>query len=582
MSHRSASLRELFEMWFILRFRREALLLLAPKPLLIAAMFCGAGALADETPPPPHERRGDPPAPPRVLRYSPIADRKLRTRDTFVSMQVNTNADGLNVVGDAANETSLARDPVRPNRLAIGWRQFDSLSSSFREAGFAWSRDGGHTWTNGGVLAEGEFRTDPVLDFDLNSNLYYHSLFGTGLRDCDVYKSVDGGRTWGPPVRAGGGDKNWLVVDRSGGIGDGNVYTMWRHDFSCCGLNTFNRSIDTGLTFSPPVPVPNRPTMVTMAVGPEGELYVAGVNIQNRSQFFVVKSLSARDPTVPIAFEQAVTVPMNGTLTFNTETGPNPDGLLGQPWIAVDHSEGAARGNVYVLTSLDPTGADPQDVHFVRSTDGGATWSQPVRVNDTTAAGTWQWFGTLGIAPSGRLDVVWCDTAASGQLNLSEIRYSFSADAGLSWSPSVPITQIFDSQVGWPNQRKIGDYYQLVSDDVGASLAYAATFNGEQDVYFLRIGDYDCNGNGVGDQTDILLRRSFDLNEDGVPDECQCLGDLNADLRVDLEDLSAVLAVFGSVHGDPEFDPTRDADDDGQIGLSDLAIVLSGFGLPCP
>jgi hypothetical protein len=168
---------------------------------------------------------------------------------------------------------------------------------------------------------------------------------------------------------------------------------MWRHDFSCCGLNTFNRSIDTGLTFSPPVPVPNRPTMVTMAVGPEGEVYVAGVNIQNRSQFFVVKSLSARDPTVPIAFEQAVTVPMNGTLTFNTGNGPNPDGLLGQPWIAVDHSDGAARGNVYVLTSLDPTGADPQDVHFVRSTDGGATWSQPVRVNDTTAAGTWQWFG---------------------------------------------------------------------------------------------------------------------------------------------------------------------------------------------
>jgi hypothetical protein len=109
-------------------------------------------------------------------------------------MQVNTNADGLNVVGDAANETSLARDPVRPNRLAIGWRQFDSLSSSFREAGFAWSRDGGHTWTNGGVLAEGEFRTDPVLDFDLNSNLYYHSLFGTGCgtATCTSQWTADG------------------------------------------------------------------------------------------------------------------------------------------------------------------------------------------------------------------------------------------------------------------------------------------------------------------------------------------------------------------------------------------------------
>ncbi len=59
----------------------------------------------------------------------------------------------------------------------------------------------------------------------------------------------------------------------------------------------------------------------------------------------------------------------------------------------------------------------------------------------------------------------------------------------------------FDRTLGWPQQNKIGDYYDMVSDAVGADLAYAATFNGEQDVYYLRIGDYDCNGNGVGDSS---------------------------------------------------------------------------------
>ena len=35
----------------------------------------------------------------------------------------------------------------------------------------------------------------------------------------------------------------------------------------------------------------------------------------------------------------------------------------------------------------------------------------------------------------------------------------------------------------------MGDYFHMVSDDLGANLAYAATFNGEQDVYFARIGE---------------------------------------------------------------------------------------------
>jgi len=65
------------------------------------------------------------------------------------------------------------------------------------------------------------------------------------------------------------------------------------------------------------------------------------------------------------------------------------------------------------------------------------------------------------------------------------------------------------------------DMLDMVSDSVGADMAYAATFNGEQDVYYPRIGDYDCNINGVGDQDDIAGGTSFDLNLNGIPDECE-------------------------------------------------------------
>ncbi|MHC5114834.1 MAG: choice-of-anchor J domain-containing protein [Planctomycetota bacterium] len=43
----------------------------------------------------------------------------------------------------------------------------------------------------------------------------------------------------------------------------------------------------------------------------------------------------------------------------------------------------------------------------------------------------------------------------------------------------------------------MGDYFDMVSDDSGADLAYAATFNGEQDVYYIRIGDPYCSDLGV-------------------------------------------------------------------------------------
>ena len=45
----------------------------------------------------------------------------------------------------------------------------------------------------------------------------------------------------------------------------------------------------------------------------------------------------------------------------------------------------------------------------------------------------------------------------------------------------------FDQSLGYPNQNKLGDYYDMISDNAGVSVAWAATFNGEQDVYFLRI-----------------------------------------------------------------------------------------------
>src|SRR4051794_26227568 len=61
----------------------------------------------------------------------------------FTSYQVNVNSNGQNITQDAANEPSIAVDPTNRNKMSIGWRQFDSVASNFRQAGYAYTSNGG-------------------------------------------------------------------------------------------------------------------------------------------------------------------------------------------------------------------------------------------------------------------------------------------------------------------------------------------------------------------------------------------------------------------------------------------------------
>ena len=130
--------------------------------------------------------------------------------------QVNVTAAQQNIVGDAANEPSLAHDPTAPSRIAVGWRQFDNIASNFRQAGVAWSNDGGRTW-HASTLNPGVFRSDPVLRANSDGVIFYNSL--TGDFFAWNFLSYDGGKTWAAPYPAFGGDKTWMAIDRSNGPG---------------------------------------------------------------------------------------------------------------------------------------------------------------------------------------------------------------------------------------------------------------------------------------------------------------------------------------------------------------------------
>lgn len=493
----------------------------------------------------------------------------------YQSVQVNVDSLGNNIVGDAANEPSIAVHPANPANKVVGWRQFNSVTSNFRQAGWAYTFNGGQSWTFPGVLQPGVFRSDPVLDTDSQGTFYYQSLKADFT--ADVWRSTNGGVSWLAPVSEFGGDKNWFVVDKSGGASDGQLYGIWQRFASCCGENVLTRSTDGGASYQAPVPVLGSPTFGTLAVGPNGELYAAGIDgtvTQDLGHFVAATSTNASNPAATPTFTGGRVNLVGG---MKAGTGPNPQGLLGQANVSADRSNAATRGNAYVGASV--AGADPMDVRIARSTDRGASWSSAARVNDDASQSNWQWLAAHSVSPNGRIDVVWNDSRATGQPNMVQLYYSYSWDGGVSWSPNVPVSPVFNSLVGFPNQSKMGDYNGIVSGDTGADVAYAATFNNEQDVWYLRVFP-DCNANGVSDVTDVAAAASVDCDANHVPDECEATV-CGPSLIFASSSPAAACSVGGPGNSNGAVDPGEDVAlpvllrNDGTVSLTNVSATVS-------
>jgi len=339
----------------------------------------------------------------------------------FHSYQANVDANGNNILGDAANEPCISVDPTDLNKMVIGWRQFNSIQSDFRQAGWGYTTDGGMHWTFPGVLENNVFRSDPVSHCDETGNFFYLSLRSDQSQSffCDdVWKSINGGQSWTQGGPGHGGDKEWFTIDRTGGPGHGFQYQFWTGFFSCDG-GQFSRSTDGGgVNWQTPINLPNSPQWGTLDVDTNGNLFLGGES----NQFWCLRSSNAQIGNQTPTFDRVTPVNMGGDLT---QGGINGIGLCGQAFLAVDRSGGATNNNVYMLASVVPPGRSTTDVMFVRSTDGGQTFSAPHRINDDpNFQNKWHWFGTVSVAPNARLDAVWYDTRNASNNIDSQLFYS--------------------------------------------------------------------------------------------------------------------------------------------------------------
>ena len=171
----------------------------------------------------------------------------------FTSYQVNVDQNGQNIIGDAANECAISVDPTNGNKMTIAWRQFNDVTSNFRQGGWGYTTDAGMTWTFPGVLENNVFRSDPVTKSDEIGNFFYLSLQSNGnshfsAMTCGARQTaVNPGRYISGEQGAGGGDKQWFTIDKTNGPGHGFQYQA-DDGINCSGSGVeFQRSTNGGV-----------------------------------------------------------------------------------------------------------------------------------------------------------------------------------------------------------------------------------------------------------------------------------------------------------------------------------------------
>jgi hypothetical protein len=292
------------------------------------------------------------------------------------------------------------------------------------------------------------------------------------------------GITWAAPVIIGstaGVDKEAMTVDPN----NGNIYISFTRFSGGSGIWVF-RSTNGGASFLGPVVVTSSSMTQgsDVAVAPNGDVYVTWQ--VNSSTFHNPTGIGfARSTNGGASFTNLGTIATNtGAFVSGTDRTPQ------FPRIAVDTSGGANNGNIYITYhSSHLGGGTGQDALFLRSTDGGTTWSAPARINDDGTAAA-QWFPTIDVGSDGALHSFFYDRRGLAGTN-TNLFYARSTNGGVSWEPNVKVTSVsFNvTTAGADITPRWGDYIDGTTLGKSAHVAYADGRNGTPDTFYTRVSN---------------------------------------------------------------------------------------------
>jgi len=357
------------------------------------------------------------------------------------------------------NETSVKISKTDPNRVVAAWRDFrQGVSPANRRVGYSYSTDGGVTWSVSQLLDSTVFpdfprNSDPVVAVDTAGNFYIAVITVGQNLALAIYKSTDGGVTF--PISTivandGTEDKEWLETDFTPGSPYyNNLYISWTRFSGNSGIK-LTRSTNSGSNWSNAVAIadPSSPGQGSdLAIGLDGEIYVTWVGGTATQDY--------------IYFDKST----DGGLSFGTDrviqqgltpTIPITSSGVTFPSIDTDVSGGANNGNIYLIW-CDGRNGDA-DIFLTRSTNKGADWSSPLRVNnDPVSNGKMQCWPWLAVSDSGNIAVIFYDSRNTSANNIVEAYLALSTDGGLSFT-NTPLSDVPSPTIQPNSDIRFGDY----------------------------------------------------------------------------------------------------------------------------
>ncbi len=284
-------------------------------------------------------------------------------------------------------EVSITINPFNPNYLAAG----ANIDYAY------YSTNAGLTWNQHTISSSLGVWGDPCLVYDDSGNLYYVHLSLTPIWIGQIVcqRSTDHGVTFNDGAGIGVNDpkqqdKAWLAADMTNSPYHGNLYVTWT-EFDSYGVPTpsdssrirFSRSTDHGITWSNAITISDRSgdcldsdntdEGAVPCVGPDGQIYVSwagplGLMFDKSTDGGNTFGTDVFVSDIPGGWDYAVSgiYRANGLPITDCDTGNT------SPY----------KGNIYINWSDQRNGATNTDVFFVKSTDGGNTWTSPLKVND--------------------------------------------------------------------------------------------------------------------------------------------------------------------------------------------------------